>query len=138
MKLNAALLAVAVAFALAACNKPADTATPDTGATPPADTTTAPAEGTPPAEDAAPTEAAPVDGAAASTGVAECDDYVAKVKACIADKIPENMREETLKGMDQVTAAWSAPGVDKAQLAEACKTAMDQAKSAYGAMGCTF
>lgn len=75
--------------------------------------------------------------AAGGTGVAECDDYINKVMACINEKVPEAGRAAAQAGMDQVKKSWeSIP--DKGQLGAACKMAMDQAKSTYAAMGCTF
>ena len=73
----------------------------------------------------------------ATTGVAECDDYMNKVMACINDKVPEAGRAAAKTAIDQTKKSWDAI-TDKAALANACKMAMDQAKGAYSAMGCTF
>ncbi|HET6783134.1 MAG TPA: hypothetical protein VFH12_04795 [Pseudoxanthomonas sp.] len=134
MKLNALFLAAAATLALAACkpaDKPADAAAPaaDTAAAPAADAAAAPA---------ADTAAAPAaDTVNASTGVPECDTYLEKVYACISDKVPEAQREAMKQGIDQSKASWSAV-TDKTALAAQCKTAMEQAKTSFGAMGCTF
>ena len=128
MKLNALFLAAAATLVLAACkpaDKPADTAAPATEATAAA-----------PATDAS-TAAPTVDTVNASTGVPECDTYLEKVYACISDKMPEAQRDMMKQGIEQSKAGWSAV-TDKAALAAQCKTAMDQAKASYGAMGCTF
>lgn len=127
MKLNALFLAAAGTLILAACkpaDKPADATAPATEAT------AAPATD---ASAAAPT----VDTVNASTGVPECDTYLEKVYACISDKMPEAQRDMMKQGIEQSKASWSAV-TDKAALAAQCKTAMDQAKASYGAMGCTF
>jgi hypothetical protein len=126
MKLNALFLAAAATLALAACkpaDKPADAA-------PAADAAAAPAADT--------TAAAPAaDTVNASTGVPECDTYLEKVYACISDKVPEAQRDMMKQGIDQSKASWSAV-TDKTALAAQCKTAMEQAKTSFGAMGCTF
>lgn len=126
MKFNLLALAALTTLALAAC-KPADDATP------PAD---APGVEAPAVTD---TTAAvtPADTVDAGTGVAECDQYLEKVYACISDKVPEAQRDMMKQGIEQSKAGWSAV-TDKTALAAQCKTAMDQAKTAYAAMGCSF
>ena len=140
MKWNVLFRAAAAALALAAC-KPADTpadavepaveAAPADAAATPADATAAPADAT-----AAPAAAAS-DTVTAGTGVPECDAYLEKVYACIADKVPEAQRDMMKQGIEQSKSSWAAV-TDKAALAAQCKTAMDQAKASFGAMGCTF
>ena len=140
MKLNVLFLAAAAALALAACkpaDKPADAVEPAVEAAPadaaatPADATAAPADAT-----AAPAAAAS-DTVTAGTGVPECDAYLEKVYACIADKVPEAQRDMMKQRIEQSKSSWAAV-TDKAALAAQCKTAMDQAKASFGAMGCTF
>ena len=130
MKFNLLALAALTTLALSAC-KPADEATPVADA--PA--VEAPAV-TDTATDATATTAA-TDTVDAGTGVAECDQYLEKVYACISDKVPEAQREMMKQGIEQSKAGWSAV-TDKTALAAQCKTAMDQAKASFGAMGCTF
>ncbi|CAN7406810.1 hypothetical protein LJR143_002346 [Pseudoxanthomonas sp. LjRoot143] len=129
MKFNILALAALTTLALAAC-KPADDAAP--GADAP--TVEAPAA-------SGDIVAAPADATTgtvdAGTGVPECDQYLEKVYACISDKVPEAQREMMKQGIEQSKAGWSAL-TDKTALAAQCKTAMDQAKTAYAAMGCTF
>lgn len=127
MKFNALFLAATAAIALVAC-KPADK---------PVEATAAAVET--PAPEATPA-AAPVastDTVNAGTGVPECDQYLEKIYACISDKVPEAQRDMMKQGIEQSKAGWAAI-TDKSALAAQCKTAMDQAKAAYGAMGCTF
>lgn len=126
MKFNALFLATVATMALAAC-KPADKPVEDAAA--PA------AEAAVAATDAAP--AASADAVDAGTGVAECDQYLEKVYACISDKVPEAQRDMMKQGIEQSKAGWAAIA-DKSALAAQCKTAMDQAKASYGAMGCSF
>ena len=130
MKFNLLALAALTTLALSAC-KPADEATPVADA--PA--VEAPAV-TDTATDATATTAA-TDTVDAGTGVAECDQYLEKVYACISDKVPEAQRDMMKQGIEQSKAGWSAV-TDKTALAAQCKTAMDQAKTAYAAMGCSF
>jgi hypothetical protein len=128
MKLNVLFLAAVATLALAACkpaDKPADPVAPATEAA-----------ATAPAADA--TVAAPAaDTVNAGTGVPECDTYLEKVYACISDKVPEAQRDMMKQAIEQSKTSWSAV-TDKTALAAQCKTAMDQAKASYGAMGCTF
>jgi len=125
MKFNVLALAALTTLSLAAC-KPADAPAVET-----ADSAAAPVE-TVPVEPAVTTAA--ID---AGTGVAECDQYLEKIYACISDKVPEAQRDMMKQGIEQSKASWAAV-TDKAALAAQCKTAMDQAKSAYSAMGCSF
>ena len=92
---------------------------------------------TAPAADAAKDAGGGAVAAAGVTGVAECDEYMNKVMACIDSKIPEAQRAAVKQGIDASKASWAAV-TDKAALASTCKMAMDQAKAAYSAMGCTF
>ena len=124
MKFNILALAALTTLALAAC-KPAEEATP---------VADAPAVEAPAATEAV---AATTDTVEAGTGVPECDQYLEKVYACISDKVPEAQREMMKQGIEQSKAGWAAL-TDKTALAAQCKTEMDQAKTAYAAMGCSF
>ncbi len=135
MKLNVLALAALAALSLAACNKDKST---DDAAAAAATEASADAEAgaeAAPADDATATAAA--DTVDAGTGVPECDQYLEKVYACISDKVPEAQRDMMKQGIEQSKAGWSAVA-DKSALAAQCKTAMDQAKTAYAAMGCSF
>ena len=139
MKLNVLFLAAAAALALAACkpaDKPADAVEPAVEAAP-ADAAATPADAAAAPADAAAAPAAAGDTVTAGTGVPECDAYLEKVYACIADKVPEAQRAMMKQGIEQSKSSWAAV-TDKAALAAQCKTAMDQAKASFGAMGCTF
>ena len=124
MKFNILALAALTTLALAAC-KPAEEATP---------VADAPAVEAPAATEAV---AATTDTVEAGTGVPECDQYLEKVYTCISDKVPEAQREMMKQGIEQSKAGWAAL-TDKTALAAQCKTAMDQAKTTYAAMGCSF
>ena len=139
MKLNVLFLAAAAALALAACkpaDKPTDAVEPAVEAAP-ADAAATPADAAAAAAAAAAAPAAAGDTVTAGTGVPECDTYLEKVYACIADKVPEAQRDMMKQGIEQSKSSWAAV-TDKAALAAQCKTAMDQAKASFGAMGCTF
>ena len=133
MKLNALFLVAAATLALAAC-KPAEKPAEET---PTAETAPAAEVAAPAAEPAAPAPAPVADTATASTGVPECDTYLEKVYACISDKVPEAQRAAMKQGIEQTQSGWSTV-TDKTALATQCKTAMEQAKTSFGAMGCTF
>ena len=139
MKLNVLFLAAAAALALAACkpaDKPTDAVEPAVEAAP-ADAAATSADAAAAPADAAAAPAAAGDTVTAGTGVPECDTYLEKVYACIADKVPEAQRDMMKQGIEQSKSSWAAV-TDKAALAAQCKTAMDQAKASFGAMGCTF
>lgn len=139
MKLNVLFLAAAAALALAACkpaDKPTDAVEPAVEAAP-ADAAATSADAAAAPADAAAAPAAAGDTVTAGTGVPECDAYLEKVYACIADKVPEAQRDMMKQRIEQSKSSWAAV-TDKAALAAQCKTAMDQAKASFGAMGCTF
>ena len=94
MKFNILALAALTTLALAAC-KPADDATP---------TADVPVVEAPAATDAVAT----ADTVEAGTGVAECDQYIEKVYACISDKVPEAQRDMMKQGIEQSKASWAA------------------------------
>ncbi len=123
MKMKILAVTAFAVLTLAACKK-AET---------PAEPAAAPAA-TPAAEV---TPAASTDTVNAATGVPECDQYLEKVYACISDKVPEAQRDMMKQGIDQSRNAWKDV-TDKGALAAQCKTAMEQAKTSFGAMGCTF
>ena len=80
-------------------------------------------------------EAAKAEGdkaAEGGTGAASCDAYIKGMEACIA-KMPEAAQAASKDGMKQAQDAWKSI-TDKAALETACKTALDAAKQAAGAM----
>ena len=90
---------------------------------------------------AEPTEAAANNEGATETakvGVAECDEYVAKMNACF-EKMPAAVRDSQKKAFDNVVAAWARmTGPAKDNLGTACKAAQDAAAQAMKAHGCEF
>ncbi|PZU29539.1 MAG: hypothetical protein DI584_02525 [Stenotrophomonas sp.] len=123
MKTHFLILAAIGTLALAGCKKAETPATEAPAANP-----TAAAEVTP---------APSTDTVKAGTGVPECDQYLEKVYACISDKVPEAQRDMMKQGIEQSRSAWAGV-TDKTELANQCKTALEQAKTSFGAMGCTF
>ncbi len=73
-------------------------------------------------------------------GIAECDEYIEKYTKCIMDKMPEAGRAQMKDAMEQSAKAWkeAAAGPGKDAVAATCKTALDAAKQATTAMGCTW
>jgi len=139
MKKLISVLLLGSVMTLAACKKAEDkTKTDDSAmkADKPADTTTPPP--TPPADQAA----APA-GGAASTGLPECDAYVAamdKYMAC--DKVPQSARDAAKQGLDAMKSGWANMGTmpddAKKSAADACKQAVDALKQGAESMGCTL
>ena len=75
------------------------------------------------------------------TGLAACDEYLTKYRACVEDKMPESVRETALKALDQSADAWkiaAATPAARSSLDEACKAASAAAEQATTAMGCTW
>jgi hypothetical protein len=76
-----------------------------------------------------------------SVGVPECDDYLSKVEACIANHVPEDAKAMQRQSMDQMRAQWRQAAENptaKAGLAAGCKAALDNARSAFATYGCEF
>ena len=74
-------------------------------------------------------------------GIAECDDFIAKYEACINSKVPEAQRAQYKPALDQWRSQWrqlAGNPQTKASLAQACKTAQDQAKTSMKTYGCDF
>jgi hypothetical protein len=92
--------------------------------------------------EASPPAAAPQKSlAAGKIGVPECDDYLAKVDACIAGKVPAAARAQFNAAVEQNRKAWqqaASTPQGKASLAAACKQATEAAKTAYKSYNCTF
>lgn len=118
---------------ITACDKKADA---PAEAAAPAEVT-APAQ-TAPAEEAAPvTEAAPLE-TSGEIGIAECDDYIEKYRACM-NKMPAEGRAAYQQGLDQMVESWkSIPAEARSSLAEGCKMSTESSRSAMQAMGCDW
>lgn len=74
-------------------------------------------------------------------GVAECDEYIEKVDACLTSKIPEAQRGAYKSSFDTLRKGWkdaAATPQGKTSLAAGCKQALESAKQTYGTYGCTF
>jgi hypothetical protein len=74
-------------------------------------------------------------------GVAECDEYIQKVEACLTSKVPENMRGTYKSSLDTMRTTWKKAAETpqgKAALAQGCKTALEQAKTTMGSYGCSW
>ena len=114
---------------LLGCNK-SDTTTNSPGSAP----TNKPA----PAASAAPAATA---SSAQKIGVAECDAYITAYEACVNDKVPAASRAQYNASLAQLRKSWqqlAANPQTRASLAQACKTAHDQAKQSMKTFGCTF
>ena len=79
----------------------------------------------------------------ASTGIEECDAYVAAVKKYVeCDKVPDQARDATKKGLEQMQSGWAnmdkMPDEAKKQAGEGCKQAVDALKKGAEALGCSI
>jgi hypothetical protein len=75
-------------------------------------------------------------------GVPECDEYLAKVDACVkASKLPEVAKATYTSSMEANRKAWlqaASTPEGKASLAAACKKATDDARTSMKSLNCTF
>ena len=101
----------------------------------------------PPATTGAPAATAPAatsalgSTAAGEFGVPECDRYMAKYKACLDSKVPDNVKPMLKQSLDQVAAGWrqaAATPQGKAALAQGCAQQETMAKQTLAPYGCTW
>jgi hypothetical protein len=74
-------------------------------------------------------------------GVAECDEYIQKVEACLTSKVPEAQRATYKSTLDTMRTSWKRAAETpqgKAALAQGCKQALDQATASMGSFGCSW
>ncbi len=94
-----------------------------------------PADSKPAASAAAPTASAN------AIGVPECDEYLSKVEACIANHVPEEARAMQRQNMGQMRDQWRQAAANpnaKAGLAAGCKAALETARSSFATYGCEW
>jgi hypothetical protein len=73
-------------------------------------------------------------------GVPECDEYIAKVEACLA-KVPAAGQPAVKSSLDTMRKTWkdaAATPQGKAGLAAGCKQALETAKTTYSAYQCSW
>jgi hypothetical protein len=73
-------------------------------------------------------------------GVPECDDYLAKLQACLA-KLPAAAKPTWDNAYEQTRKAWrdaASTPQGKAGLAQGCKAATDTARQSLKSFGCDF
>lgn len=128
------MLPALLVISLAACDKTGNN-NATSGDQPTA--TPAPAASAAPAPESQP--AATTTTADGKIGIAECDEYISKVKACLASKVPEAQRSMFDQAMNTSVEQWKAAAAQaggKEALAAQCKQASDTAKQTYSAFGC--
>jgi hypothetical protein len=75
------------------------------------------------------------------TGVPECDDLIAKYKACVGLKAPEDARERTLADFDVSVEAWKKDSEDptrRGELARGCGERAVSLQKTTDAWGCEW
>jgi len=78
---------------------------------------------------------------AGKIGVPECDEFLAKYDACVSGKVPATIRAQYMTGSEQWRKSWAALAANpsaKAKLAQACKTAEENARPTMKSYGCDF
>ncbi|PCC67982.1 hypothetical protein SAMN02745121_04675 [Nannocystis exedens] len=131
---------------LVACAAPESAPTPETKAAPPA----APAPEVVPPTIAAvpetrpeppPAAAPPVAVADGKTGVAACDAYAERYRACIADKVPSRDRDAHTRALEAQLATWLAAKADPRRepaLDGECAAATEAARATTRVFGCVW
>ncbi len=74
-------------------------------------------------------------------GIPVCDDFIAKYEACITDKVPETVRAQYTEGVAMWRRQWkqlSGNPQTRGSLEEACKSAMEQARTQLKVYNCAF
>ena len=74
-------------------------------------------------------------------GVPECDEYISKYEACVNSKVPESMRATVKASMETARKMWkdaAATPQGKAGLAQACKQALETAKTSMASYQCSW
>jgi hypothetical protein len=74
-------------------------------------------------------------------GVAECDEFLTKYEACVSGKVPAAAQATFKTSLDTWRSSWkklAETPQGKAGLAQACKSAMDQAKTSLSSYGCSW
>jgi hypothetical protein len=74
-------------------------------------------------------------------GVPACDDYLAKLEACISNKMPEKARERNMKdleGLRKTILEMAAKDRNKAATAAICRQASEVSRENYKKYDCDF
>ena len=85
--------------------------------------------------------AAPAMATAESIGVPECDEFIRKYEACVAQHVPAASKAQFEQGMAQWRTAWKSAAAQPAarpSLVTACQQAMASTKMATTTYGCTW
>jgi hypothetical protein len=74
-------------------------------------------------------------------GIPECDEFVAKYKACISDHVPDAKKTQYQENIEAWRKAWrqmAANQMSKETQAAACKRHIMQARESMKSFGCEF
>lgn len=74
-------------------------------------------------------------------GIAECDEFITKYKACISDHVPDAQKTQQQENIDAWAKSWRQLAANlgsKDTLAAACKRHLDQARESMKSFGCEF
>ncbi|MCB1598656.1 MAG: hypothetical protein R3F18_09915 [Lysobacterales bacterium] len=121
---------LALILILAACSQ----AEPPVSAAP---TPAAPA----PSEPAAASPAGSNPKSAASTGIADCDNFLVAYEQCLTNQVPAAASEQMKVGIAQWKKSWAEMAANSATreaLPQVCQQARDAAKPALQAYGCAL
>jgi uncharacterized lipoprotein YbaY len=74
-------------------------------------------------------------------GIVQCDDYLARVDACIHGKVPASERAALASEAHQLFTTWKEAAADpqhRATLPQACSITHDVAKDEFAKYGCAL
>jgi hypothetical protein len=74
-------------------------------------------------------------------GIPECDDYLAKLEACISNKMPEKARERHMKDLEGLRKAMldmATKDRNQAATIAMCKIASETSRENYKKYACDF
>jgi hypothetical protein len=74
-------------------------------------------------------------------GIAECDNYIRKYEACLADKVPAEAQTRLRRELNEQVKQWRASATDKfarANVADQCRSAIAVARQSMAGYGCDF
>ncbi len=127
------IICILSAFVLVGCNKSGtnESHNANANANRPATATSSPAT----------TSTSPASSTSEKVGVPECDDFIAKYDACVRSHVPEPVRAQYRASIETWRSQWAKMAANpqtKPSLVQACKTVLEQQKTAMKSFNCTF
>ncbi len=79
-------------------------------------------------------------GTVTSIGIAPCDEYITKLRRCIADKVPEALHASMSEALTQSVTAWQATvaSAGRSAIEATCQATLDAARRSMATYGCEW